>query len=188
MYSVAKFFYAMITIVPYIYVPHMMSSQKISPAYGSMAMSVLAVSNGVGRLLSGLFTKYSQYALVIQGAACSVSTICLFILPHCSSTIQFCIVTGIYGISIAPLLVLNSTILVNIVGMNGLSTAYGIDETIYGAGAIMGPTLIGIAVDYFGSYNVPFYLAGGCFGIAVTMSFITSKQLSKLSSKVYPKP
>ena len=182
-YMVAKFLFALILVVPHIYIPNMMTSHELSSAHGGIAMSVLAASHGVGRLLSGLFTKYSQHALTIQGAACSVSTLSLIALPHCSTSLQFYIAAGVYGLSIAPKCVLNSTILVNIVGMAGLSTAYGMEETIYGVGAMIGPILVGMSVDYFESYHVPFYLAGACFGMAVIINSITSKLLSS-SSKV----
>ena len=98
----------------------------------------------------------------------------MFLLPHCSSTLHFYVVSGIYGLAIAPLTVLDSTALVNMVGMNGLSTAYGITETIYGIGFVVGPTLIGMAHNYFESFQLPFYFAGGSFAIGVAISFITS--------------
>ena len=152
-----------------------MTSYEILPSQASLAMCVLAISNGVGRLLSGFSTKYPDYACVVQGTCCINAMVCLFLLPHCSSAIHFYIATGLYGLNIAPLLVLNTTAMVNIVGMNALSTAYGISETIYGFGCIVGPILIGIAHEFFDNYVIPFYLGGACFALASAFSFITSK-------------
>ena len=138
-------------------------------------MSVLALANGIGRLLCGLATKYPDFACAIQGTTCSIGTVCIFLLPHCTTTLQFYVVMGVYGLVIAPLVVLNTTAMVNMVGMSGLSTAYGITETIYGIANVAGPTLIGMAHDYFKNYQIPFYLAGCCFGAGVVISFVTSK-------------
>ena len=110
-------------------------------------------------------TKYSDYAFVIQGTFSSVATACFFLLLHCSSTTHFYVIAGIYGLTTSPLVVLKTTALVNMVGMNGLSTAYGITETVFGSSNMIGATLIaGMAHDYFGNYRIPFYLAGTCFG------------------------
>ena len=155
----------------------MMTLQDIPPAQASLAMSVLALSNGIGRLLCGLATQYADYVLIIQGIFSTVAAVCLFLLPHCTSPLHFYVAVGIYGLTLAPIVVLNTTALVKIVGMDGLSTAYGINETIFGIGSMVGPTLIGMAHDYFGDYQIPFYLAGTCFGFGVIINFITSNLL-----------
>ena len=175
MFLVGKVFNALVISVPYIFVPHMMTLQDISSSETSLAMSVLAVSNGLGRLLSGLSTNYPNNVFIVQGIFGSIATLCMFVLPHCSNVYQFCVTTGIYGISIAPLIVLNTTALVNIVGMDSLSTAFGMMATICGFSGMIGPTVIGMMHDCFENYQIPFYMAGTTFGVSAAFSYITSR-------------
>ena len=152
-----------------------MTSHEILLSQASLAMSVLALTNGCGRLLSGLCTHYPDHVFAIQGTSGSIATICILVLPHCSTTLHFYFITGIYGLAIAPLVTLNTTALVRMVGMNGLSTAYSVQETIYGISNMVGPTLVGMAHDYFDNYRVPFYMAGACFGCGAVLTFVASK-------------
>ena len=175
LYVSGKVFSSLVIVVPYIYVPYMMTSHDILLSQASLAMSVLALTNGCGRLLCGLCTQYPDYVFAIQGTSGSIATVCILVLPNCSTTLHFYIITGIYGLAIAPLITLNTTALVRMVGMNGLSTAYGVQETIYGISNMVGPTLFGMAHDYFGNYQVPFYMAGACFGAGAVLTFVASK-------------
>ena len=166
-------------LTPYIHIPYMMLSHGISLNEGSIAMSVLAASNGIGRILSGLATNFPQHTLAIQGLSRAGAAICFFVLPNCVTSLHFFIMTGIYGLAIAPLTVVKTTVMVNIVGMNLLTSAYGISETIYGFGVCAGPTIIATILLYFSTYHIPFYLGGLCFTLAVALDWVTLKFFSK---------
>ena len=174
-YMVARFMFFLVLVVPYIYIPFMMIEHGIHLHDASIAVSIIAATNGLGRVLSGLSSRHPQHALAIQGFTCSVATVCIFLLPECRTVTHFFAVAGVYGLTIAPLVVLNTTVCVEIVGMNLLTTAYGISETVYGLGVMLGPPLVGIAMDHFDDHHVPFCMAGTCFGLAVILNFITWK-------------
>ena len=59
--------------------------------------------------------------------------------------------------------------------MNSLSTAYGLTQTTYGIGNMVGPALVGLAHDYFENYLIPFCLVGACFSVGAVSCFVTSK-------------
>ena len=108
-----------------------------------------------------------------------MATACIFLLPECRTVTHFFALAGVYGLTIAPLVVLNTTVCVEIVGMNLLTSAYGISETIYGFGVCAGPTIIATILLYFSTYHIPFYLGGLCFTLAVALDWVTLKFYSK---------
>lgn len=67
---------------------------------------------------------------------------------------------------------LTSIILVDLLGLDKLTNAFGLLILFRGAAAIVGSPLAGALYDATQSYNVPFFVAGAFFAISAVTSFI----------------
>lgn len=67
---------------------------------------------------------------------------------------------------------LTSIILVDLLGLDKLTNAFGLLILFRGAAAIVGSPLAGALYDATNSFSIPFYVAGGFFAISAITSFI----------------
>lgn len=67
---------------------------------------------------------------------------------------------------------LTSIILVDLLGLDKLTNAFGLLILFRGAAAIVGSPLAGALYDATNSYDVPFYVAGAFFAISAVTSFL----------------
>jgi MFS-type transporter involved in bile tolerance (Atg22 family) len=67
---------------------------------------------------------------------------------------------------------LTSIILVDLLGLDKLTNAFGLLIMFRGAAAIFGAPLIGSIYDITNSYSASFIAAGGLFALAAVFSFL----------------
>lgn len=67
---------------------------------------------------------------------------------------------------------LTSIILVDLLGLDKLTNAFGLLILFRGAAAIVGSPLAGALLDATKGYEVPFYVAGGLFAVSAVTSFL----------------
>lgn len=67
---------------------------------------------------------------------------------------------------------LTSIILVDLLGLDKLTNAFGLLILFRGAAAIVGSPLAGAVYDATESYEIPFFMAAAFFGISAATSFL----------------
>ena len=67
---------------------------------------------------------------------------------------------------------LTSIILVDLLGLDKLTNAFGLLILFRGAAAIVGSPMAGAVYDATQSYDIPFYMAGAFFGVSAITSFL----------------
>ena len=67
---------------------------------------------------------------------------------------------------------LTSIILVDLLGLDKLTNAFGLLILFRGAAAILGSPMAGAIYDATGRYDIPFYMAGAFFGVSAITSFM----------------
>lgn len=77
-----------------------------------------------------------------------------------------------FGLAIAGYISLTSIILVDLVGLEKLTNAFGLLILFRGAAATFGTPLAGAIKDATGSYDIPFFAAGALFGLSAATSFL----------------
>lgn len=78
----------------------------------------------------------------------------------------------IYFYFLAGYISLTSIILVDLLGLDKLTNAFGLLILFRGAAAVVGTPLAGALYDLTSSYDIPFYVAGGFFALSAALSFI----------------
>lgn len=66
---------------------------------------------------------------------------------------------------------MTSIILVDLLGLDKLTNAFGLLILFRGAAAIVGPPLAGIIYDATKTYDMPFFTAASFFAISTVLSF-----------------
>jgi MFS family permease len=88
-----------------------------------------------------------------------------------------------FGIAIAGYISLTSIILVDLLGLEKLTNAFGLLILFRGAAAIFGTPIAGAIYDATQSYDIPFFTAGALFGLSAITSFMAPCARSYFKTK-----
>ena len=109
-------------------------------------------------------------SLVLNNLAIFLSGICVAIFPFCQDYGTFVTLSLFYGFFVATYISLTSIVLVDLLGLNKLTSAFGLLVLFRGLASMVGTPVAGALYDSSQSYDVPFYLAGGFLVIASIIS------------------
>lgn len=125
------------------------------------------ISNTIARIICGLLSSFKGInALYINNIAITLGGIAtIFSGFSYSETYQFTYAM-VFGIAIACFSALRSIIVVDLMGLEKLTNAFGILMLFQGAAAVIGAPIAGYFMDLTGSYDASFWLAG----ILITIS------------------
>jgi len=151
---------------PYVYLPVLATSFGIDPSNASLLISVIGITNTVGRVLSGWIADFpgvnpivvTVIALTIGG----LSAISFCLLGYLSTHIYiFLIVScGLFGFFLSAVPVVTSAMLVDVLGIEMLTTSFGALNLVRGISVFLGPPISGFVLDKTGDFNAPFYISG----------------------------
>uniref|UniRef100_A0A8D8WB79 Monocarboxylate transporter 9 n=1 Tax=Cacopsylla melanoneura TaxID=428564 RepID=A0A8D8WB79_9HEMI len=154
-----------------------------------LLVSVIGITNTVGRVVCGLVTSIpGANSLLINNVAltvCGASTILSNISSH--TTYQFAY-ASVFGLSISCFASLRSIVIVDLVGLEKLTNAFGLLLLFQGVAAAIGAPLAGVFMDMTGNYDTSFYLSGGmilisgimCYPLAAIKRWEQSKAKSQM--------
>lgn len=121
----------------------------------------VGITNTVGRILCGILSSFpGANALLINNVALTVggiATIFSGISP--SAPYQFTY-SVLFGFSTACFASLRSILIVDLLGLEKLTNAFGILLLFQGVAAALGNPIAGLVKEMTGNYDGPFYLAG----------------------------
>ncbi|XP_044738710.1 monocarboxylate transporter 14-like [Chrysoperla carnea] len=159
------------------YVPFMYLTQRASlngMEYGSAMwlVSVIGIANTVGRVVCGVVTSFPGCnALVINNIAITIAGIStLFSGLSNSDEYQFFYAT-IFGLSISCFASLRSILVVDLLGLERLTNAFGLLLLFQGVAATIGAPIAGAFMDITGSYDYSFYLSGSLITLSAIMCY-----------------
>lgn len=161
-------------------------------------LSIIGITNTFGRVICGYIADLPWVdALFLNNVCLLVSSISVAATPFCHTYAQFIIMAVFFGIAVckytfssytvclkivhrlkvaliftAGYISLTSIILVDLLGLDKLTNAFGLLILFRGAAAIVGSPLAGAVYDATHSYTVPFLMAGGFFFVSAVTSFM----------------
>lgn len=75
------------------------TTQDIEPAQASFLLSIIGITNTVGRLISGYISDFPAVdSLFVTNVCIAVSGVAVFCVPFCVDYIGFCITAGMFGL------------------------------------------------------------------------------------------
>uniref|UniRef100_T1H3W2 Major facilitator superfamily (MFS) profile domain-containing protein n=1 Tax=Megaselia scalaris TaxID=36166 RepID=T1H3W2_MEGSC len=101
-----------------------------------------------------------------------ISTVSIAVTPLSTSYGGYVAIAIFFGIAVSGYISLTSIILVDLLGLDRLTNAFGLLILFRGVAAIIGSPLAGAVYDATQSYDIPFYMAAGFFAVATVTSFL----------------
>ncbi|KAL3278725.1 hypothetical protein HHI36_016255 [Cryptolaemus montrouzieri] len=171
--GISNFFGMAGLYVPFVYLVDCAKAQGIDPNQASFLLSIIGITNTIGRVACGYFADFPQVdALLVNNICLIISTISVALVPLSKSYLSYVAISIFFGIAVSGYISLTSIILVDLLGLDKLTNAFGLLILFRGAAAIVGSPLAGALLDATNSYDPPFYMAGGLFAISAITSFL----------------
>jgi len=146
--------------IPYMFLPSLAASKGISEIDASFLISIVGICNTVCRILSGLLTDLPGVsALVVTFIALGVGAIAPLAMPFCHSYESFIVVSAMFGAFLSAWCAVTSPAIVEMWGLDLLTSGFGTLTFVRGFAALIGPPLAGWLVDYTGNKDNAFYLS-----------------------------
>ncbi|KAG1686316.1 Monocarboxylate transporter 14 [Nymphon striatum] len=147
--------------VPYVYIPKNAENKGIDPSLSVYLISVIGIANTFGRLMCGIMAdKISNSSLILYTLSLILSGISLLIYPLANSMAGMAALCALFGFFISAYITLTPAILIDILGISKLPTAFGIVCLFRGIFSIIGPPAAGAVFDGVGSFDIPFCTTG----------------------------
>ncbi|XP_046387673.1 uncharacterized protein LOC124157184 isoform X2 [Ischnura elegans] len=159
--------------VPFVYLVDAAKQTGVESGTASFLLSIIGITNTVGRVLCGLVADLPQVDSMLLNNLCLLgSAISVAFTPFCYNYYSFVAMSIAFGIAISGYISLTSIILVDLLGLDKLTNAFGLLILFRGAAAVVGSPLAGIVYDATQSYDVPFFMASGFFFLSAGASFL----------------
>jgi len=157
--------------IPYMYLPMQAEKQGISDTDAAFLISVVGICNTLGRILSGLLTDLPCVdPLVVTTIALALGGVCPLLMTFCTDYWMFVVVSVLFGTFLSAWVAVTSPVLVEMLGLNLLTSAFGTLTFIRGCAALSGPPMAGFIVDGLdGHLEIAFYISAG---LLITSSVI----------------
>ncbi|XP_016982413.1 monocarboxylate transporter 12 [Drosophila rhopaloa] len=171
-FSVSNFCTSIGFNVPYLYVAAYADALDLSNSQASYLISTIGVANTVGRIVLGYIAdKPWVNRLLVYNVcltACGVSTAMVPLCHDFQSLAFYCIV---FGFTIGAYVGLTSVILVDLLGLDKLTNAFGLLLLFQGIASFIGPPIGGSLYDLTNSYAPAFMMAGLMIAISGLVMF-----------------
>lgn len=171
--GISNFFGMAGLYVPFVYLVSCAKASGIEQSSASFLISIIGITNTFGRIACGYFADFPQVdALLVNNICLVISTVAVSVTPLCQSYGAYIAVAVFFGIAISGYISLTSIILVDLLGLDKLTNAFGLLILFRGAAAIVGSPLAGALYDATQSFDLPFYVAGALFALSAITSFM----------------
>ncbi|KPJ17130.1 Monocarboxylate transporter 5 [Papilio machaon] len=158
--------------VPFVYIVDAACLNGVEPSQASFLLSIIGITNTIGRIACGAVADMPRVdALLLNNICLVIATISVALTPFCSSYGSYVAVAIAFGIAISGYISLTSIILVDLLGLDKLTNAFGLLILFRGAAAIIGSPLAGAVYDATRNYDASFYMAAVFFLAATLTSF-----------------
>ena len=127
---------------------------NISVEDAAFLVSVIGISNTLGRVISGWISDFSWVnSLVVTNTAIILSALTVFLFPFCTSYASLTLMALLFGFFVAAYISLASIILVDLLGLDNLTSAFGLLTLFRGFSSMIGPPINGGNDFYQLSFN-----------------------------------
>ena len=151
----------------------MITEHGISDSFAGTIISILGVSNMIGKLLTGSILQCFEICPIIFSAI----TLILLCISSAGMTIcelyeHFVIVAAIYGFILSSIDLCSPFIVMKLMGEDKLKDGFGLVMCSKIFCPLWGPPIGGALKDCFGTYNPAFFAASGFFFISFCFNIL----------------
>ncbi|XP_052061336.1 monocarboxylate transporter 14-like [Mytilus californianus] len=164
MLFIGNFFACTGYFIPFSYIVDRAVQMGISSSNAAFLLSIIGITNTIGRVLCGFLADLSFVnPLILNNAMLVLSAAVLFLEPLCTTYAMLVGFSVIYGLCIAAYTSMTSPIICDLLGIGKLSNAFGLLILARGVSGIYGPPLAGAVFQATNNYDASFYLGGGMY-------------------------
>lgn len=174
LYAVCSFLNMLGFYIPFFFLPEMVESilQDDNSDGVPLILAVIGLSTTVGRVVAGWIADrpwadaihINNTSLVLAGA---VTILC----PFCTGMGFLALFSVGFGLFTAAFLSLRSIVLVELIGLERLTSSFGLLILFQGFASVAGPPLAGWLMDTTGSPDSVFYMAGALLALAGILGY-----------------
>jgi len=158
----SNFFATQGLYIPYMFIPSLAKARGIDDVSASFLLSIVGITNTIGRIISGFITDLSCVnALIVTVISLGVGAIAPLAFPFCAEYWSFVICSIIFGTFLSAWCAVTSPAIVDIAGVDLLTSGFGTLTFVRGFSALIGPPIAGYLVDQTGTMDNAFYLSAG---------------------------
>ena len=151
---------------------HAKNGLGLNEKQSAMTLTTFGILNTIGRVVFGIIgdrklplpngwgddtARNRLWIYNLSLSICGVLTTFSFLATGFEA---LCIYAGIFGFSISSYICLTSVILVDLLGLEKLTNAFGLLLLWQGVGTVFGPPIAGFLVDWTGTYTWAFVFCG----------------------------
>jgi len=132
--------------VTFIFLPALARTKGLTTLQGAYLLSILGICDAVSRILMSTLLdlkRVKKYRLIIYNILIFIIGVLSDVFPLIWTFPQFAVVCAVYGSLAGTFVSQKSVVLVDILGVEKLSSAFGLVLLFQGVGSLIGPTLGG---------------------------------------------
>ncbi|CAH0552981.1 unnamed protein product [Brassicogethes aeneus] len=146
---------------PFVFSELRASENGVPASMTYLVLSVVGVSNTFGRITCGIISSFPKINALTVTYVCTIFCGLVTIASNYFYSFEWQIVYSVFfGFSIACLSALKSVILVDLLGLEKLTNAFGLLLLFQGVASFIGVPTSGALKNYTGSYKASFLFAG----------------------------
>ncbi|EDS36874.1 monocarboxylate transporter [Culex quinquefasciatus] len=170
--AVSGFFTMMGFFVPFMYISQRATSGGMDSNVALYIVSAIGISNTIARIVCGFLSSFkSVNALHLNNVAITMGGLATMASGlYITEAYQFTY-AAIFGLAIACFSALRSILVVDLMGLEKLTNAFGILCLFQGLAAAIGAPIAGFFTDLTGSYDVSFYISGALITISAVLCY-----------------
>ncbi|XP_050527002.1 monocarboxylate transporter 5 isoform X2 [Daktulosphaira vitifoliae] len=170
LFTISNFLTSIGFNIPYVFLSPQAETFKVSkPEY---LLSVVGAANTLGRIVLGFISdKPWVNRLMVYNLCLTICGVATILSVYCVDLITFSIYASVFGFTIGAYVGLTSVILVDLLGLDKLTNAFGVLLLFQGIASLIGPPLGGLLYDKTKSYDPAFCLSGINIAVSGIMLF-----------------
>ena len=167
-YCICNFACFLMISLPFTFGPDLMlKKQFCSEEQASYLIASIGLSNMVGQVAVGAFVDLPWVsASLVTGVSMLGSGLAVLMYPLCQNYGQVILTSVCFGLAVSGVVSLPSIVLVEIFGLDSLTSSMGLLVLVKGLSMSVGGPLAGSIYDQLQSYDWCFYMAGCLFGMS----------------------
>lgn len=159
--SISGFLTMLGFFVPFVYSKRRAVINGMDENMAVWLISTLGIANTIGRVVSGMISSFPKVnVLLINNVALSIGGIATMLSGLSPSTEYQYGYAVVFGLSLSCFASLRPILVVDLVGLDRLTNAFGIILLFQGVAACAGAPMAGEFFKATGSYDASFYLSG----------------------------
>lgn len=158
--------------VPFMYLTDRAILNEMDKSTAMWLVSAIGVCNTIGRVVCGLMSSFPKVnTLWVNNIAITLGGLVTIMSGLSNSAEYQFLYSCLFGLSISCFASLRSILLVDLMGLEKLTNAFGLCLLFQGVAAAIGAPMAGAFMDATGSYDASFYLSGSLILISGIMCY-----------------